>query len=256
MKQTFKNSKIQSAISLSGLLLLFFFTSLILSGLVYYADMDTLLPVLFISLGLFALFFLALLITWLSGLIQAQRIRKFLAGERPVIRWEYTPQEWYEIKEEAWQDEKGDWRIQWGCLTFLFGLIGLMVGVLIGAEEGMLEAVSGGLVGVVLGSLIGGMIGAAVGAGNILAAKYAYKRTRPWEVALAPGEFYTNDSYIRFDPQRTDHKLELQTESKSTLHFEVRIYKPFLFREWDMEWSILVPDRMVEMVRNKLSLLN
>ncbi|MBN1316420.1 MAG: hypothetical protein JXA42_13175 [Anaerolineales bacterium] len=218
--------------------------------------MDSLLPVMFISLGLFLLFLLALVIAWLSGMVQASRIEQFLASDRPVIRWQYTPQEWHEIKEGVWREDRTDWRIQWGCLTFLFGLIGLLVGVLVGAEEGLLEAVSGGLVGAVLGSATGGVIGGAVGIGNYLATKYAYQRNQPGEVALAPDEFYVNDSYFKVGPKDANCRVELQTGSPSILKIGAQIYKPLLFREWDLEWSVVVPDRMLEQLSRKIPLLD
>jgi len=82
-----------------------------------------------------ALFGLILLIVWLKGLAQVRQIEAFLASDRPLIRWTYTPAEWQEIKEVKWQEEKGDWKVQWGCLTALFGLAGLLAGLFIATDD-------------------------------------------------------------------------------------------------------------------------
>lgn len=249
-----KNPQIQSIISMSGLLLLFTLTSLILAGLVYYSGMDSILPFMFISLGLFAIFFLAFTITWLSGLLQIRQISRFLASNRPLIRWQYTPQEWYDIKESNWEEDKKDWRVQWGCLTFLFGLIGLLVGVLVGAEEGLLEAVTGGLGGAGLGALAGATIGAATAGGYHLGIKYARQRSQPIEVAFAQDEFYANDSYYKVSSRSKITQIELESGTPAVLRIEAHV-EPGILRARDLEWKVVVPDWQVEELKKVLPAL-
>ncbi|HUX76594.1 MAG TPA: hypothetical protein VMY40_08160, partial [Anaerolineae bacterium] len=103
-----------------------------------------------------------------------------------------------------WEDEKGDWRITWGCLTGLFGLVGLLVGLALAAREtsfsppildAIIEIVPGGLIGVALGALVGAAIGLAVAGGNYLALRRMHGRSAPGQVALGATEFYANGEY-------------------------------------------------------------
>ena len=69
-------------------------------------------------------------ITWSMGQIVIRQIEAFLASDRPLLRWTYTSAEWQEIQERQWAEDKEDWKLQLGGLTFIFGLVGLLVGLM------------------------------------------------------------------------------------------------------------------------------
>jgi len=214
-----------------------------------------LLPLAWISLAMSGFFGLLTLIVWLLGVRQLRQIRAFLASERPLLRWDYTPEEWRTLKEAVWQEQQGDWRLQFGCLTFLFGLVGLLVGGMLGAEEGFSEAVSGGLSGLMLGATGGAMLGAVVATGNYLAARSAYRQPEPDPVALAPHEIYANGAYFRGNGVHSYiQKAELQRGDPSVLRLELRM-PPRPRMPDEEEWQIIVPPRMIEAVESALPAL-
>lgn len=201
-----------------------------------------------ISLGLLVIFGLSLLGTWLGGRVQVRRIESFLASQRPLLRWTYTPAEWQEIKEATWQEERGDWRIQLGCLTTLFSLTGLLAGAAVGAEEGIGDAIAGGATGTALGAMAGGIIGAAVAGGNYLAAWQAYRQPEPGEVALAPDEIYANGQYFKGNARSSYiRRAELIPGHLAMLRVELQV-PPRPRSSSEEEWLIIVPERIVQAV--------
>jgi hypothetical protein len=201
-----------------------------------------------------ALFGLILLIVWLKGLAQVRQIEAFLASDRPLIRWTYTPAEWQEIKEANWQEEQGDWRVQWGCLTALFGLAGLLAGMFIAADdissslftlEAAIELATGALGGAAIGALGGGVIGAVVAGGNHLAARRAYRQPAPGHVALGAKEFYANDGYFTANGNAIT-RVEL-TRGKPTI-LTIVTYTSRVRGPREEEWEIVVPRRLVDEV--------
>jgi len=209
-------------------------------------------PIVAILSGSFGLLFgLVLLITWAMGRMQIKKIEDFLAGNRPLIRWTYTPEEWENLKEAKWEEEKGDWKIQLGCLTFLFGLVGLLTSLLIAASdtsfdlytiETIGELVFGGLGGAAIGAAAGGAIGLAVAGGSHLAARKAYHQPTPGEVALAPTEIYANGQYFRANGG-TIESVEFQPETPAQL---IIVTYTWYKRPGEEEWVIFVPPRLVE----------
>jgi len=201
-----------------------------------------------------ALFGLILLIVWLNGLAQVRQIEAFLASDRPLIRWTYTPAEWQEIKEVKWQEEKGDWKVQWGCLTILLGLAGLLAGLFIAADdissslftlEAAIELATGALGGAAIGALGGGVIGAVVAGGNYLGARNDYRQPTPGHVALAPKEFYANDGYFKANGNAIT-RVEL-TRGKPTI-LTIVTYTSRVRGPREEEWEIVVPRRLVSEV--------
>jgi len=201
-----------------------------------------------------ALFGLILLIVWLKGLTQVRQAASFLASDRPLIRWTYTPAEWQEIKEAKWQEEKGDWRVQWGCLTAILGLAGLLAGLFIAADdvssslftlEAAIELATGALGGAAIGAIAGGVIGAIVAGGNYLGARNDYRQPTPGHVALAPKEFYANDGYFKANGNAIT-RVEL-TRGKPAI-LTIVTYTSRVRGPREEEWEIIVPRRLVDEV--------
>ena len=205
-----------------------------------------------IGAGLFFLIDLSLAALLIGGHRKVRQIRAFLASGRPSVRWTYTPEEWQALKEIQWQAARGDWKIQLGCMTGLFGFVGLLAGLPIGLEEGIPEALLSGLIGTTSGLLIGGALGAAVAGGNYLAAKLDYRSSTPGMVALAPNELYANGQYFRGNGESTGiRSTALEHGDPTILHVEVRV--PLRPRgPSDETWEIIVPQRMVASVETAL----
>jgi len=204
----------------------------------------------------FVMFGLLLLVTWLLGELQRRRIVAFLASDRPLVRWTFTSAEWREIVDVKWEDEKGDWKTMWGCLTGLFGLVGLLVGLAIAAGEtsfsppildAVVETVSGGLIGMALGAIVGAAIGLAVAGGNYLALRTMHDRSVPGQVALAPTEFYANGEYFRANGG-VIQGVDFQRGNPATLMISTYYWR--FRRPPEEEWVIVVPRRMVEQVQD------
>ena len=223
-----------------------------------YGELALLIPTIILT-GLLVLFVIAWVVAWLAGLRQLGRIRAFLASNRPLLRWDYTPEEWREIREANWQEERGDWRIQFGCLAFLLGLVGLLVGAMVGFDEGLEEAMIYGLAGGGGGLLFGGLLGGVVAAGNHLAVRSAYHQAEPGIVALAPHEIYANDQYFRGNGQTTYLKraslLPAEPNVPPRLLLELKV-PPRPRTSSDQEWEVMVPPRLVQAVEAVLPRLN
>jgi hypothetical protein len=207
----------------------------------------------FCFLAFFGLLWLGV---WLAGAIQARRARAFLASDRPLLRWSYSAGEWQQLKETLWQEEKGDWKIQWGCLALLLALAGLLTGLMIGLDEGGLAIALDGVFGLILGGLAGAVIGALVAGGNWLGARQAYRRAEPGMVALAPNEIFASDDYFRGDGVN-GYILEaaLRPGRPATLEFQLVVPpRPRMPRE--EQWIIPVPNHLVEKVEEILPLLS
>ena len=242
---------------MAGLLL---FPVLAMLGVVFsgYTDIWLIIPTIILT-GLLILFGIAWVAAWVSGQWQLGRIRAFLTSNRPLLRWTYSPEEWQEIRDAAWQEQQGDWRVQLGCMTVIFGLIGLLIGGMIGLDEGLEEAVLYGLAGGFGGLLLGGVLGGAVAAGNYLAVRSAYRRTEPALVALAPHEIYANDQYFRGDGYSTYVKqarmLPAEPGIPHRLVLELKVPpKPRSPR--DETWEVVVPSRLVKEVEDVIPRLN
>jgi hypothetical protein len=255
-----KNPQQPSLLSLGVIIGLLFAPALVMLGLASRDERNVILLIpAFIITGLLVLLSIAWVVSWGLGRWQLGQIRAFLASNRPVLRWRYTPEEWREIREAAWQEERGDWRVQLGCLTFIFSLIGLLVGGAVGADEGLNEAIIYGLSGGLGGLLLGGLLGGAVATGNYLATRSAYRQTEPGIVALAPHEIYANDQYFRGNGSSTYLKqaklLPAEPDVPPRLLVELKVpSKPRSSSE--EEWEIVVPPGRVAAVEAIIPQLN
>jgi hypothetical protein len=227
--------------SLAGIALL---VSLILTG--FNSPAAWVAWAFFVALGLTSL------IGWLLGVRQQRRAAAFLASERPLVRWVYSPAEWQQIKEKAWQEASNDWKLQWGCLTILLALAGLLTGGMIGSEDGFLPAIGVALLGFWVGALSGGLIGGIVAAGNYWAARKTYRDPEPGQVALGPDEIFASDDYFRGDGVNGYIRgIEIHRGAPATLEFQL-VFPPRVRRDPEETWSLLVPDRFVEKVEEFL----
>jgi hypothetical protein len=210
----------------------------------------------FISGGLWALFSLVIIITWLVGRVTTRKLQEFVTSHRPLLRWTYDSEEWRQVKEVDWQENKGDWKTQLGCLTFIFGLVGLLTGGMIGFDEGLVEAVAGGVIGAMVGAMAGAIIGAVVAGGNYLATRRAYTQTDPGQVVLGSDEIFANGDYFRADGgQRRLLSANFDLEEPTTL--VIMTQAPNLRgRIIEQEWRIFIPNRLREEVEAVLPRLH
>jgi hypothetical protein len=192
------------------------------------------------------------LIIWLLGARQVWRARSFLKSDRPLVRWTYSPSEWQAIKEAAWQESKGDWMIQGGCLTLVLALAGLLTGIMLALDLNLPEGVAIALTGLMIGGLAGVLTGALVAGGNYLGARQAYRRQEPGIVALGPDELLASDNYFQGDGTN-GYILEatLHTGRPATLEC-VLVVPPRPRMPRQALWRISVPDRFVEIVEANL----
>lgn len=205
-------------------------------------------PVLWVSFCASALFGLSTLLIWVLGLIQIRRTRAFLDSERVLARWTYSTGEWAQLKEALWQEEKGDWKIQLGCLTFLFSLVGLLTGILIGLDEGVSEAVIYGFAGLAFGGLIGAGLGAIVAGSNYASARYAYADPEPGVVALGTQEIYFGDAYFRGNGGNR-HIQEATLEHSPMPMLMLRlVFPPRPRMPSEEQWNIYVPEKWLDRV--------
>ncbi len=208
-----------------------------------------------IGVVFFALLTLTLIAVWMLGARQAGRARAFLEGERPLVRWTYTAGEWRQLKETLWAEEKGDWKLQWGCLALLLGAAGLLTGVMIGLDEGGLAVVASGAVGLALGGLAGAVIGGFVAGGNYFGARRAYRRAEPGMVALGVDEVYASDDYFRGDGDDSYIRAAVVRPGRpATLELQlIQPPRPRMPRE--ETWVIPLPEPVIGKVEAILPIL-
>jgi hypothetical protein len=207
-----------------------------------------------ISLALLAVSVLVMSAAWLLGWRQARQAREFLTSDRPFIRWTYSTAEWRELRGIVWQEEKDDWKAQFGCLAALIGLAGLLTGGMVGFEQGFGELVAYGLVGAAVGGLAGGLIAAVVAGGNHLAARSDFTQAEPSQVALAPGEIFANGEYFKANG-RTTRLLDarLQPGQPALLQITVQVVPWRADIPSEQNWQIPIPDRLKSQVESSLT---
>ena len=253
------NPYVPALATLGALTGLFFLPALVTAVLIARGAFDQpAMPFLLVGSGLFILFAMVLLIVWVIGRVKVRQMEAFLSSERPLVRWQYTPAEWQAISEARWEDEKEDWKPQLGCMSGLFGLIGLLTGLLLGMEEGLWEAVVAGLGGAALGAAIGALIGAAVAASSHLSARKAYRNPVPGLVALAPHEVLANGDYFRGNGiHRYIQSAQFLPDDPGQL--AVQIWAPKIKGPAEEEWLIAVPPhhrKTVEAILPRLTASN
>jgi hypothetical protein len=207
-----------------------------------------------------AVFFLALfggitLIVWLWSRAQIQRAAAFLAGDRPLVRWTYSRQEWERLMGAGLAEEGGDWKVQFGCLTVLFGIAGALTGVLIGANESLGRAILGGVLGALGGGAAGGVIGAVVAGSQHLAMLRAYARSTPGEVALGRDEVYAFGNYFKGNGSTSYvRRVTLHNDAPVRLHIEIQL-PPRARGPVEAAWMLPVPPQISEMVEEVLPII-
>ncbi len=197
--------------------------------------------IVFYILGgiLFALFFLGWIILRIRSHLTTAKMKDFLR-HRALVQWSYSEEEWKIMRETLWQEEKGDWRVQLGCLTFLFALVGLLTGGMIGADEGIPEALAGAVIGLLAGLIPGAVIGAVVSRVNHLIRRRNYADPLPAHVALGVQEVLFNDEYFRAGGRiRYIQKAEL-----SGGELILSLWWPQIRTDPEKEWRIPVPEYM------------
>ncbi|MCI0513544.1 hypothetical protein L0128_10055 [candidate division KSB1 bacterium] len=189
------------------------------------------------------------------GWRRARQSADFLNSARPVLRWTYTPPEWEALREADWQEARADWKLPIGCLAFLLGLAGLMVGGALAYRdlsyrpndwEKLLEIAAGAIVVALIGALVGGVIGAIIAFGNRLTARHYYRQTTPGEVALGLQEIYFAGQYVRLeDDWNWLEHFEWQPGPPALLSITVHTWLP---RHNEEIWEIMVPERVQSQV--------
>jgi hypothetical protein len=230
----------------SPLISLFFLTTLSLSlpavGLfmVFYAGWEwwTLLP----ACLPFLLLVLAQAITWTSGMLEARKAENFLASSRPILRWTYSPAELKQIADAKWEDEKDDWKLQLFGLTFIFWLVGSLVGIL-GILDGSgdinpLAATAGGFI-------FGLALGIPIAAGSHLALRWEYMHTNP-HAAIGTDELFYNSQYFKADGKGSFiHKAAVVKEGETAkIVIETASKQSFGKSHGGQEWEIPIPEAM------------
>lgn len=244
-----RNPHQNTLLALSGPILLFALPTLLAVFLILTGRTDSpwLIPAA-IGTGLFGIFVLSVIVGWLWGRWQMIRIQDFLDSERDLLRWNYYPEEWREIKEAAWQEKQEAWLLPPGCLAFLFGLIGLIAGGLAGLEEGLEETILWGGGSMIGGALAGALIGGAVTVGNYLAARREYHQVEPDPVVLAPDEIYADGTYFKADGVvRFVKEVELEQGVPTVLRIVAQV-PPWPRYPDELEWLIVVPPRLIDEV--------
>lgn len=203
--------------------------------------------------GSFGLFCgVILVIVWLLGLNQMRRTAAFLASDRVLVRWTYTPEEWDTIRCQRQETTRGDWKLALGCLTVIFAITGALTGVLIGLDDDLGTVLLDGALGLFVGGLIGGILGLAVGGGNALGAWLAYRDLHPEQIALGASEIFANDQYFRSHaPYR--YILKAYWDSEDTAFLLYDLWNPKPRGGSEETWSIYVPSRMHAAVEAVLS---
>ena len=250
MKAHLRNPYQRAIVTLAGIVVFSLLATLAVWGLSGIAIAG---PALVWMGTIFSLFIsLILLIIWLLGLRQVRRARNFLQSDRPLVRWTYSQAEWDQLKESLWQEEKGDWKVQWGCLTVLLALTGLLTGVMLGWEDGFPEILISGSLGLVLGGLAGATLGMLVAGGNHLGARQSYQQGRPGQVALGKDEIYASDDYFKGDGRTSYFKdLTLLRGNPDILELLI-VFPPRPRMPLEEDWRIPVPAKWVDQVEEIL----
>jgi len=203
---------------------------------------------LVIAVCFFVLFGVITLIVWLSGRAQMRRAAEFLASERPLVRWTYSMPEWERLMGTGLEEEGGDWKVQFGCLTVLFAIAGALTGVLIGADESLVQALVNGAIGLVGGGAIGGILGAVVAGSQHLAMRRAYAHSAPGEVALGRDEVYALGNYFKGNGTSSYvRRVTLHHDAPVRLHVEIQL-PPRVRGPVEEAWMLPVPPHKIEAI--------
>lgn len=201
------------------------------------------------SLAFLAFFGGMAAIIWFLGWRQQRQAQEFLESERVLVQWTYAPQEWERLLEERWQEEKGDWKVQLGCLAFLLALAGMLTGAMLGWDaDGWQGALVQGMVGMLVGGSIGGLFGGVVAGTNTLGAWLSRRQVEPGRVALGVNEVYASEDYFRGDGEKGYiQAARLRPGPPAVLELHL-VVPPRPRMPVEEEWAIPVPPGMVGQV--------
>ncbi|MDD5111314.1 MAG: hypothetical protein PHG85_02075 [Candidatus Altiarchaeota archaeon] len=200
-------------------------------------DWRILIPAILPSLFLLAI----LAFTWISGMLEAKKTEEFLSSSRPKVRWTYTPEEWKRIIDAQWENEKDDWKLQLFGLTFIFWLVGSLVGIM-GILDGSgdinpLAATAGGLI-------FGLALGIPIAVGSRLAVQWEYSHTNP-QTAIGTEEIYYNNQYFKADGKGClIYKAEVVKEGVTAKLVIETASSSLSERHGTQEWEIPIPAAM------------
>jgi hypothetical protein len=241
-----KNPHLDALITIGAITIFGFIASLVTWGL---SVVDLIKSWFFwVSLIFFGIFALIWLIILLIGTRKKKQIEAFLSSDRPLIRWTYSESEWAIIKERNWHEEHQDWKLQWGCLSFLFATAGGLTGAMLGWGEGLGAIIIRAIIGLLVGVGLGLFFGGAVAGGNHLASRIAYRWKKPVEVVLAPGEIFTGYDYFRADGRfRVVKNVALKRGEPDVLEFTL-VFPPRPRMPLEETWAVPVPTHLVEKV--------
>ena len=205
-----------------------------------------------ISACFLVLFGVITLIVWIWGRTHIRRAAEFLASDRPLVRWTYSPPEWERLMGAGLEEEGGDWKVQLGCLTVLFAITGALTGVMIGADESFGQALLSGAIGLVGGGVIGGVIGAVVAGSQHLAMRRAYTQSKPGEVVLGHDEVYALGNYFKGNGHSSYvRRVTLHHDAPIRLHIEIQLV-PRVRGPVEEAWMLPIPPQMVKAVEAML----
>ena len=180
-----------------------------------------------------------------AGIVRRRQIAGFAGSDRPMVGWTYAPEEVARIRAERWEDERADWRLQFGCLTGLFGIVGVLVGIM-GYFSGELDPLVATGTGLAFGATVGGVVAAANHAG----ARAERGATGPMAVALGIGEFTFDGEYFR--ERGAEHVIEamrLEDGAMPDLVIETWSHPWYQRTPMEREWHIPVPSEHGDAVR-------
>ncbi len=196
--------------------------------------------------GIFAALFGIILLAILGAEgVRRRQVEAFVASDRPLLRWTYTPTQAKRIRAGRWEEERSDWKMQFGCLTGLFGLVGALVGVM-GYFSGELDPLVATGAGLAFGAMVGGVVAVANHAG----ARAERGAGGPMMVALGIGEFAFDGEYFR--ERGAEHVIEtmrLEEDTSPTLVIETWSRPWYQRTPLEQEWHIPVPKEQVDAVR-------
>jgi hypothetical protein len=185
------------------------------------------------------------------GQRQVRLIRDFLQSGRVCVHWTYTQAEWDALREKNYKESKEYRMLPLGCLAFMLGIAGLMVGAGVVANETssldfgldrLLEIAAGGLLGALAGAVVGALIGGVVVLGNTQTAKQVYRQMEPGQVALSKDEIYALGEYTRADGSSSEVR-QVEWERSIPAHMLLTIATWFPRRQEEV-WDIMVPERV------------
>jgi len=180
-----------------------------------------------------------------AGAVRRRQIADFVASDRPMARWTYTPQESARIRAERWDGERGDWRLQFGCLTGLFGLVGVLVGLL-GFLSGELNPIVPVAAGVATGAAVGSVVAVADYAGG----RAERSLSTPIAVALGVGEFlYDGEYFCERGAEYVIESMHLEDGARPALVIETWSHPWFQRTPREQQWAFPVPPERLDDVR-------